>query len=346
MSDSIGRTEIGTLGEFGLIDHLLEDNVIRRTSTVLGPGDDAAVMDYAGRHVCVSTDLLVEGVHFDLMYVPLKHLGYKSIVANLSDICAMNILPTHVTVSIAVSNRFSVEALEELYEGIYAACKMYQVDLVGGDTTSSTSGLMISVTAMGPADPKKIVYRSGAKEGDLICVTGNLGGAYLGLQLLEREKQLYLDNPEIQPDLEGQSYVVGRQLKPEARTDMIQLLSKAQIVPNAMMDISDGLASDIMHLTKASKVGAVIFEEQVPIHNDAKMLALDFNLDPITPALNGGEDYELLFTVPDSDYDKVKVLPDLYIVGEIVAADKGIKLRTEGGNMKELTAQGWKHFKG
>jgi len=345
MSEEQGRTEIGDLGEFGLIDHLLENNVIKRKSTVMGPGDDAAVMNYGGRTVVVSTDMLMEGIHFDLMYVPLKHLGYKAIVANLSDICAMNTMPTQVTVSIAISNRFSVEALDELYEGIYAACDFYHVDLVGGDTTSSLSGLAISVTAMGVADPERITYRKGAQPGDLICVTGDLGGAFLGLQILEREKQLFLDNPELEPDLEDQSYVVGRQLKPEARMDVVNILAKSNIIPSAMMDLSDGLASDIMHLTKASGVGAVIFEEQVPIHNDSKMLALKFNMDPITPALNGGEDYELMFTVPDADYDKVKTLPDLYIIGQITNPDEGVKLRTEGGNMKDIEAQGWTHFK-
>lgn len=345
MSNEQSRTEIGDLGEFGLIDHLLDKNVIKRKSTVMGPGDDAAVLNYGGSTVVVSTDMLMEGIHFDLMYVPLKHLGYKAIVANLSDVCAMNVMPSQVTVSIAVSNRFSVEALDELYEGIYAACQFYHVDLVGGDTTSSLSGLAISVTAMGLGDPGRLTYRKGAKPGDLICVTGDLGGAFLGLQILEREKQLFLDNPDVEPDLEEQSYVVGRQLKPEARMDIVNILAKSNIIPSAMIDISDGLASDILHLTKASGVGALILEEQVPIHNDSKMLALKFNMDPITAALNGGEDYELMFTVPDEEYDQVKTLPDLYIIGQITQPEEGVKLRTEGGNIRDLQAQGWKHFK-
>lgn len=345
MSDQKARTEIADLGEFGLIDHLLEDNIIRRSTTITGPGDDAAVLNIGGTATCISTDLLVEGIHFDLMYVPLKHLGYKAVAVNVSDICAMNALPTQITVSIAISNRFSVEALEELYEGVYAACKFYNVDLVGGDTTSSMGGLTISVTAVGIGEKERLTYRSGAQEGDFLCVSGHLGGAYLGLQILEREKQLYLDNPDVVPDLEGQSYVVGRQLKPEARLDVVHLLKKAQVIPTAMMDLSDGLASDLFHMCKASQKGAVVFEEQVPIHNEAKMLALKFNLDPITPALNGGEDYELLFSVSKDDFEKIRVLPDLYIIGEISSPDKGIQLRTEAGNYKPLTAQGWTHFK-
>jgi thiamine-monophosphate kinase len=347
MSDNIKRTEISDLGEFGLIDHLLEHNVLRQRSTVKGPGDDAAVLDYGGRHLCVSTDLLIEGIHFDMMYTPLKHLGYKAVVVNLSDICAMNVVPTQVTVSLAVSSRYSVEALEELYEGIQAACKFYGVDLVGGDTTASPSGLVISVTAMGPVpQPDRLTYRDGARPGDVLCVTGDLGGAFLGLQILEREKQLYMEDPSITPDLEGQSYVVGRQLKPEARMDIVDVLKKTGLKPTSMIDVSDGLASDIFHITRSSKVGAVIFEEQVPIHNESKMLALKFNMDPITCALSGGEDYELMFTVRPNDLEKVRMLPDLYIIGEIVKPEHGVKLRTEGGNLKDIKAQGWAHFKG
>ncbi len=338
------RTEIGTLGEFGLIEHLTSRFEIRNPSTVKGVGDDAAVIDNKGFLTVVSTDMLVEGIHFDLMYFPLKHLGYKSVVVNLSDICAMNARPRQLTVSIAVSNRFSVEALEELYSGIEAACKTYGVDLVGGDTTSSHKGLIISVTAIGQGEKNKLTYRSGARPGDLICVTGDLGAAYLGLQLLEREKQLYLEDPSIQPDLENQQHAVGRFLKPEARLDMIDIFEKAQLVPTAMIDISDGLSSDLMHICKQSKVGAYIEETGVPIHPEAKMLALKFQIDPINCALNGGEDYELLFTIRPEDLEKVRLLPDIYIAGEITEASGGVKLHTSGGKRLDLFAQGWKHF--
>lgn len=338
------RTDVNKLGEFGLIDHLTSPFHLQQASSIKGVGDDAAVIDNGKMVTVVSTDMLVEGIHFDLMYSPLKHLGYKSIVVNLSDIYAMNAIPKQVTVSIALSNRFSVEALEELYEGIRLACDYYQVDLVGGDTTSSPKGLYISVTAIGQAEKDKVVYRNTAKVGDLICITGNVGAAYLGLQLLEREKQLYLSNPEIKPDLEEQDYLVGRQLKPEARKDMIDVFHKSGLQPTAMIDVSDGVASEIFHICKQSKVGAFVEESGVPIHPDAQMMALKFQLDPITCALNGGEDYELIFTVDPSDLDKVKYLPDIYIMGEIVPEGDGIKLHTKGGNIHDLTAQGWKHF--
>jgi thiamine-monophosphate kinase len=343
-SSSNKRTDVNTLGEFGLIDHLTESFQLQQPSSVKGVGDDAAVIDNGDKLTVVSTDLLVEGIHFDLMYYPLKHLGYKSVVVNLSDICAMNAVPKQVTVSIAISNRFSVEALEELYAGIKAACDYYKVDLVGGDTTSSPKGLYISVTAIGQGEKDKLTYRNTAKVGDLICITGNLGAAYLGLQILEREKQLFLSQPDIQPDLEDQQFLIGRQLKPEARVDMVEAFRKAKLVPTAMIDISDGLASEIFHICKQSGVGAIVEESGVPIHPDAEYRAIGFNLDPITCALSGGEDYELLFTIDPSDVEKVKYLPDIYIAGEIVDAKEGVKLHTKGGNIHPIQAQGWKHF--
>lgn len=342
--DNTKRTDVNTLGEFGLIDHLTASFKLENDSTIKGIGDDGAVINNGPLSTVVSTDMLVEGIHFDLMYSPLKHLGYKSIVVNVSDIYAMNAIPKQVTVSIALSNRFSVEALEELYEGIKLACKHYGVDLVGGDTTSSPKGLYISVTAIGQAEPERIVYRNTAKVGDLICITGNVGAAYLGLQLLEREKQLYVSNPGIKPDLEEQDFLVGRQLKPEARKDMIQAFRNNGLIPTSMIDVSDGVASEIFHICKQSKVGAFVEESGVPIHPDAEMMALKFKMDPITCALNGGEDYELLFTINPNDLDKVKYLPDIYIMGEIVPAEDGIKLHTKGGNLHEITAQGWQHF--
>jgi len=338
------RTDVTTLGEFGLIDHLTRKAVPSNPTTIKGVGDDAAVIDNGPLATVVSTDLLVEGIHFDLMYSPLKHLGYKAVVVNLSDIYAMNAIPQQITVSIAISNRFSVEALEELYEGIYTACRHYKVDLVGGDTTSSLKGLFISVTAIGQAKKENITYRNTAKVGDLICVPGNLGAAYLGLQLLEREKQIYLDNPKVQPDLEDQKFLVERQLKPEARRDMIEAFAKNKLLPTSMIDVSDGLSSEIYHICKQSGVGAVVEESGVPIHPDAQMMAIKFNLDPITCALSGGEDYELMFTIDPRDVDKVKYLPDIYIMGEIVPKEEGVKLHSKGGKIHDLPAQGWVHF--
>ena len=342
--DHTKRTDVNELGEFALIEHLTKDFPITAPSTVKGIGDDAAVIENGNFQTVVSTDLLVEGIHFDLMYTPLKHLGYKAVVVNLSDIFAMNARPKQVTVSIALSNRFSVEALDELYAGIKAACEHYRVDLVGGDTTSSPRGLFISVTAIGQGEKGKLAYRDRAKVGDLICITGNVGAAYLGLQLLEREKQVYLSNPGVQPDLEEQNYLIGRILKPEARQDMIELFAKNQLVPTAMIDVSDGVSSELFHICKASDVGAFIEESGVPIHPDAEMMALKFQMDPITCALNGGEDYELLFTIDPADLDKVKYLPDIYIMGEIVEASEGIKIHSKGGNIHNLQAQGWKYF--
>ncbi len=338
------RTDIGSLGEFGLIEHLTGKFPLSQPSSVKGVGDDAAVIDNEGYLTVVSTDMLVEGIHFDLAYTPLKHLGYKAVVVNLSDIYAMNAQPKQITVSIAVSNRFSVEALEEFYAGIEAACKTYGVDLVGGDTSSSNKGFIISVTAIGQGEKGKICYRNTAKVGDLICVTGDLGSAFLGLQLLEREKQIFLSTPGVQPDLEGKDYLVGRQLKPEARKEMIELFAQNRLVPTSMIDISDGLASDLFHICKQSGVGAFIEESGVPIHMDAQLQALEFHLDPITCALNGGEDYELLFTISPNDVEKVRYLPDIFIMGEIVDARDGVRLHTKGGNIHALKAQGWRHF--
>jgi thiamine-monophosphate kinase len=338
------RTDISALGEFGLIDRLAAGLAPLRADTVKGIGDDAAVLDYGGTPVVLTTDMLVEGIHFDLMYQPLKHLGYKAIVVNLSDICAMNAIPRHVTVSIALSNRFSVEAVEELYDGMRTACRAYGVDLVGGDTTASPRGLVISVTAIGSAPKEKLVYRSGAKPGDILCVTGDLGAAYLGLQILEREKQVFLADPQMQPQLSDKEYLIRRQLKPEARLDSIEYFEKAGLVPTAMIDVSDGLASDLMHICKASGTGAYLEEAQVPIHDEARMQAIEFRLDPITCALHGGEDYELLFAVTPKDLDKVRFMDSVYIIGEITPAEDGVKLHTSGGQVHELTAQGWKHF--
>ncbi len=338
------RTDINKLGEFGLIDHLLSRFTPKLPSTIKGPGDDAAVIDNRNAMTVISTDMLVEGIHFDLMYTPLKHLGYKSVVVNLSDIYAMNATPRQITVSIALSNRFSVEAVDELYAGIRTACEAYGVDLVGGDTSASYKGLIISITSVGVAQSDQIVYRSGARVGDLICITGDVGAAYLGLQILEREKRLWLENPDIQPDLEDQRYLIGRQLKPEARKDIIELFAKAALVPTAMIDISDGVASDLMHICKQSGVGAILEESGLPIHHETKMMALKFRIDPTTCALNGGEDYELLFTIRPEDVDKVKYLPDIYISGEIVPAADGVKLHTNGGRLHQLKAQGWRHF--
>ncbi|MEM1318743.1 MAG: thiamine-phosphate kinase [Bacteroidota bacterium] len=339
------RTDVNTLGEFGLIDHLTKPFSLKQSSSTKGVGDDAAVIDNGGDWLTVvSTDMLVEGIHFDLMYTSLKHLGYKAVVVNLSDIYAMNATPKQITVSMALSNRFSVEALEELYDGIRTACDFYGVDLVGGDTTSSPRGLYLSVTAIGQGERDKLTYRNTARVGDLFCVTGNLGAAYLGLQLLEREKQIFLSNPGVKPDLENQDYLVGRQLKPEARKDMVELFAKAKLVPTAMIDISDGLASEVFHICKQSGVGAFIEESGVPIRPEAEQMAIKFKLDPITCALSGGEDYELLFTIDPNDVEKVKYLPDIYIMGEVVPAADGVKLHTKGGNIHEIKAQGWRHF--
>jgi thiamine-monophosphate kinase len=339
------RTEISTLGEFGLIDHLTENNEIKNASTILSVGDDAAVIDHFGRQTVITTDMLVEGVHFDLMYTPLKHLGYKSVVVNISDVYAMNATPTHITLSIAVSSRFSLEALDEFYEGVYAACETYGVDLVGGDTTSSQKGFVISITAIGEVAPEKYVKRSTANKGDLLCVSGFLGGAYLGLTLLEREKKIFLESPGVQPDLESQTYIIGKLLKPEARKDIIEFFAEKNITPTAMMDISDGLSSDVMHICKQSELGCVIYEEKIPIHEDARQYAYKLELDPTACALSGGEDYELLFTLAQSDYDKLVLNEQISVIGYMTEINEGQHIITRGGNKHKLVAQGWNHLK-
>ena len=338
------RTEISTLGEFGLIEHLTKNFEIQNVSTVLGVGDDAAVIDHFGKQTIVTTDLLIEGIHFDLMYTPLKHLGYKSVVVNVSDVYAMNATPTQITISIGFSNRFSVEALDEFYEGVYIACEKYGVDLVGGDTSSSDKGFIISVTAIGEVSPDKFVKRSTAQKGDLICVSGDLGGAFLGLTLMEREKKIFLENPKVQPDLENEDYIVGRLLKPEARKDIIEFFEKNDIMPTSMMDISDGLSSEVLHLCKQSNLGCRIYEEKIPIHDLARKAAFKFGLDPTVCALNGGEDYELIFTLKQEDYDKITLNEEIAVVGYMAELEEGTKLLTKGGNTFDITAQGWNAF--
>jgi len=339
------RTELSELGEFGLIEALTKDFKQVNASTIYGVGDDAAVIRANDEEsLLVSTDMLVEGVHFNLMYTPLKHLGYKSVVVNISDICAMNGTPEQITVSIAVSNRFPKEALEELYEGIKRACDFYKVDLVGGDTTSSLSGLMISVTAIGRAKNEDVVYRNGAKENDLLVVTGDLGAAYMGLQILEREKEVYKENPNIQPDLDGFDYLLERQLKPEARKDVIGFLKELGVKPTSMIDISDGLASEIFHLCKQSNVGCNLYDEKIPIDSKVSTTAIDFNISPATCALNGGEDYELLFTVSQEDFDKIKGNPHMTVIGHMTDASAGKYLVDKQGAAFPLKAQGWNHF--
>lgn len=336
------RTELSELGEFGLIDHLTKNIKIHHEQTVKGVGDDAAVIENKADEVTlVTTDMLVEGVHFDLTYMPLKHLGYKAVVVNLSDICAMNGKPKQVFVSMALSNRFSLEAVEELYTGMLLACQQYQVDLAGGDTTSSTSGLVISITATGTAQKGSEVYRDGAKPNDLICVSGDLGAAYLGLQILEREKQIYIENPGVQPDLEGFDYILERQLKPEARVDIVDLLAQLGVKPTSMIDISDGLSSELLHICKQSAVGCTVYEDKLPIDPTAYNTARDLNLDPTTCMLNGGEDYELLFTVSIDDFDKIKHNPSITIIGHITAKEDGANLVPQNGPMIPLQAQGW-----
>ena len=339
------RTEVSSLGEFGLIDHLTKNIEIHNASSILGVGDDAAVIDHFGKQTVVTNDLLIEGVHFDLMYMPLKHLGYKTVAVNVSDICAMNATPTQITIGIAFSNRFSVEALNEFYEGVYAACDTYKVDLIGGDTTSSQKGFIISCTAIGEIAPDKFVTRKGAKKGELLCVSGDLGAAYLGLLLLEREKKIFLENPKIQPDLEGEKYIVGRILKPEARVDLIDFFAKANITPTAMIDVSDGLSSEILHICKQSNVGCVLYEEKIPIAEDTRLAAFKFNLDPTACALSGGEDYELLFTIPQDDYDKISGNADISVIGYLTDEEAGAHIITKGGNKHPITAQGWNALK-
>jgi thiamine-monophosphate kinase len=338
------RTEISSIGEFGLIDHLTKNIEIHNASTIVGVGDDAAVIDHFGKQTVLSNDLLLEGIHFDLMYTPLKHLGYKTVVVNVSDICAMGAIPTQILLGLGLSNRLSVEALDEFYEGVYAACERYGVDLVGGDTCSSQKGFIISCTAIGEVTPDKFIKRSTAKKGNLLCVTGDLGGAFLGLTLLEREKKIFLESPGVQPDLEGEKYIVGRILKPEARLDIIQLFASQNIVPTSMIDVSDGLSSEILHICKDSNVGCVLYEEKIPIGEETKMAAFKFNLDPTVCALSGGEDYELLFTLEQDDYEKIAGNPDISVIGYMTDAEAGAHIHTKGGSKHKITAQGWNAF--
>lgn len=341
MAEEIKRTQLSELGEFGLIDILTKDFTTKQPSTIKGIGDDAAVMNFGNKKCVVSTDLLIEGIHFNLSYVPLKHLGYKAIMVNLSDIYAMNAIATQVTVSIAVSNRFPLEALQELYEGMRLACELYKVDLVGGDTTSSTRGLVISVTAIGEAEEHKLVYRNGAKINDLVVVTGDIGGAYMGLQVLERERAVFEVNPAFQPDIEAYQYLIERQLKPEARKDIVELLEKLGVQPTAMIDISDGLSSEVLHLCQQSKVGCRIMEDKLPLDPTLINTCEEFNINSTTVAMSGGEDYELLFTISPNDYDKIKGNPNLTVIGYITDASMGIHLITRANEAVPIIAQGW-----
>lgn len=343
MSDQ--RTEISSLGEFGLIEHLTRNIELQNASSVVGVGDDAAVIDHFGKQTVISTDLLIEGVHFDLMYTPLKHLGYKSVIVNISDIYAMNAMPTQILLSIGVSNRFSVEALDEFYEGVYAACSKYGVDLIGGDTNSSQKGFIISATSIGEVAPGKFVQRNTAQKGDLVCVSGDLGAAYVGLLFLEREKKIFIESPNVQPDLEGESYVIGRLLKPEARKDIIEFFEKENLIPTSMMDISDGLSSDLLHICQQSSLGCILYEEKIPIAEEMRKAAFKFQIDPTACALSGGEDYELLFTIRQQDHDKLVLNENISVVGYMTDMEQGSYIITKGGNKHPVTAQGWTHLK-
>lgn len=345
MSKEKNQTNISELGEFGLIERITKPIQIRNSSTIKGVGDDAAILDYSGKQIVVSSDLLTEGIHFNLMYVPLKHLGYKAVVVNLSDVCAMNATPRQIVVNIALSGKFSVEAVEELYSGIHLACEKYGVDLVGGDTTSSLTGLTISITVIGEVEKENVVLRSGAKPNDLLCVSGDLGGAYMGLQLLERENEVFKVNSNMQPQLEGFDYILERQLKPEARTDIAAAFKKLGIRPTSMIDISDGLSSEIHHLCKNSNVGCRLYEDKIPLDHQTKVLAEEMNLNPLVAALNGGEDYELLFTIDTGDYEKIKNDPDFTIIGHMTEPSEGLNLITTDGSAIPLEAQGWIHGK-
>lgn len=339
------HTDVSSMGEFGLIHHLTKNIELQNASSLVGVGDDAAVIDHFGKQTVVTTDLMLEGIHFDLAYTPLKHLGYKCVIVNLSDIYAMNATPTQLTLSIGISNRFSVEALDEFYDGVYTACSEYGVDLVGGDTSSSQIGFIISVTAIGEVTPGAFVKRSGANKGDLLCCSGDLGAAYVGLLFLEREKKIFRENPKIQPDLEGESYVIGRLMKPDARRDIIEFFRENQIVPTAMMDISDGLSSEILHLCAQSGLGCQVYEEKIPIAEDMRRAAYKFEIDPTACALSGGEDYELVFTLAQSDYEKIVLNEQISVIGYMTAAEEGAHLITKGGHKHAITAQGWNAFK-
>ena len=345
MFENTERTELAQLGEFGLIAHLTDKIEITQESTIKGVGDDAAILSAGKKQIVVSTDLLLEGIHFDLAYTPFKHLGYKAVQVNLSDIYAMNGIAAQVTVSIGLSSKFPLEAVEEIYDGIYLACKKYNIDVVGGDTSASKQGLIISVTSIGYVDADQVVYRSGAKEGDLLCVSGDLGGAYIGLQLLEREKQIFLENPNIQPDLEGKDYIVERQLKPESRKDIVESLKQMKIKPTSMIDISDGLASEILHICKQSNKGCNLYEEKIPIDPMTYDTAREFGIDPTVCALNGGEDYELLFTIKQSDFEKIKNNPDISIIGHMTEASAGCNLISKSEKVHPIKAQGWNSLK-
>lgn len=344
MFDEPEITKLEDIGEFGLIKQLTQ-YIELKNNTIKGVGDDAAVINPTkDKLTLVSTDMLLEGIHFDLSYFPLKHLGFKAVSVNASDIYAMNGIPKQITVSLGISSKFSVEAIQEIYDGISVACEKYKIDLVGGDTTSSKQGLVISVTIIGEATEKEVVYRNGAKEFDLICVTGDLGGAYAGFQLLEREKRVFIDNPQMQPDLSGHDYILERQLKPEARKDIVELFKAMEIVPTAMIDVSDGLASELFHIAEQSKVGITIYEEKIPIDATTYNMARELDLDPTLTALSGGEDYELLFTIKQSDYNKIENHPDFTVIGHITKAEEGVYMISKGGNKHELKAQGWKAF--
>lgn len=344
MFENKETTNISELGEFGLIEHLTKQFIITKPETKLSIGDDSAVIHMADKQQVISTDMLIEDIHFDMMYSPLVHIGYKSISSSISDICAMNAKASQVLVSVAMSSKYTLQAVEELYTGIRAACEKYDVELIGGDTSSSVIGMCISVTVIGYAEEKKIVTRSGAKEGDLLCVSGDLGGAYMGLQILEREKQVFLTNKEMKPDLEGKDYIVGRQLRPEARKDIVDLFEELGIQPSSMIDVSDGLSSEVFHLCKQSNIGMKVYEDKLPIDQQTYDTAIEFNLAPTTCAMNGGEDYELLFTVPQADFDKIKNSMDISIVGYCTAPHEGKELITKSGNVVPLEAQGWENF--
>jgi thiamine-monophosphate kinase len=345
MNEANNRTELSELGEFGLIDHLTKNIKSGDQAIIKGVGDDTAVIDCGDHYLLATKDLLIEGIHFDLTYTPLKHLGYKAVVVNLSDIAAMNGTPAQILVGIAVSNRYSVEAVAELYEGIYAACKRHNVTVVGGDTTSSPHGLFISITALGRVEKEEVVYRSGAKVNDLICVTGDLGAAYMGLMLLEREKEVFKNDPTMQPDLSGHDYILERQLKPEPRFDILKELKNAGILPTSMIDISDGLASEVLHICKASGSGCSIYEEKIPIDPATALVAEEFNIQAVTAAMNGGEDYELLFTVPLASHDKISNIKGIKVVGHITDQGSGVNLIARDGTLIPIAAQGWNHMK-
>lgn len=345
MDENPNTTDIDTVGEFGLIKQLTDKVELYHEETIKGVGDDAAVIDKGdGKVMVVSTDMLVEGVHFDLMYTPIKHLGYKAVMVNLSDIYAMNATPKQITVSLAVSSRYTLEALEELYEGVRLAAEYYKIDIVGGDTSSSLAGMCISITVIGEGNKEDIVYRSGASEGDLLVVSGDLGGAFMGLQLLEMEKRLFKEHPDLQPDLDGNDYILERQLKPEARADIIEMFKKLELKPTSMIDISDGLASEILHICDASGVGVDLYEDKIPVDQTTMQKAVDFNLDPTVVTLSGGEDYELLFTVSQADYEKVKGSPHFTVIGHMKDKAAGAHMVTRGGQQVALTAQGWNAF--